>query len=54
MYSELFLNKGTPLLAVDIGLSTITVAQLNLSGKQYELMNIWVGIPHMGYCIFIF
>ena len=42
MYGELFLNKGTPLLAVDIGLNTITVSQLKLSGRQYELMNIGV------------
>ena len=42
MYSELFLNKGTPLLAVDIGLKTITVAQLSLNRNQYELMNIGV------------
>jgi type IV pilus assembly protein PilM len=42
MYSNLFLNKETPLLAVDIGSQSITIAQLNFVENVCEL--VWVGV----------
>ena len=40
MYSDLFLNKETPLLAVDIGSRSVTIAELNLTKNVYELVGI--------------
>ena len=42
MYSNLFLNKETPLLAVDIGSRSITIAQLNVIENECELVGIGV------------
>ena len=42
MYSNLFLNKETPLLAVDIGSQSITIAQLDFKGNVYELVGVGV------------
>ena len=40
MYNNLFLNKETPLLAVDIGSQSITIAQLNVIDNECELVGI--------------
>jgi type IV pilus assembly protein PilM len=40
MYKNLFLNKDTPLLAVDISLQSVTIAELIIKNKRYELANI--------------
>ena len=40
MYNNLFLNKETPLLAVDIGSRSITIAQLNVIDNECELVGI--------------
>ena len=40
MYTNLFLNKETPLLAVDIGSQAITIAQLNFIENVCELVGI--------------
>ena len=42
MYNNLFLNKETPLLAVDIGSRSITIAQLNVIDNECELVGIGV------------
>ena len=42
MYSNLFLNKETPLLAVDIGSQSITIAQLNSIENVCELVGVGV------------
>ena len=42
MYSNLFLNKETPLLAVDIGSQSITIAQLNFIENVCELVGVGV------------
>ena len=42
MYNNLFLNKETPLLAVDIGSQSITIAQLNVIENVCELVGIGV------------
>ena len=42
MYSNLFLNKETPLLAVDIGSQSITIAQLNFIENACELVGVGV------------
>jgi type IV pilus assembly protein PilM len=42
MYSNLFLNKETPLLAVDIGSQSITIAQLDFKDNVCELVGIGV------------
>jgi len=42
MYSNLFLNKETPLLAVDIGSQSITIAQLNFIKNVCELVGVGV------------
>ena len=42
MYSNLFLNKETPLLAVDIGSQAITIAQLNFIENVCELVGVGV------------
>ena len=42
MYSNLFLNKETPLLAVDIGSQSITIAQLDFKGNVCELVGVGV------------
>ena len=40
MYKNLFLNNDTPLLAVDISLQSVTIAELIIKNKRYELANI--------------
>ena len=42
MYNNLFLNKETPLLAVDIGSQSITIAQLDFKGNVTELVGVGV------------
>ena len=42
MYSNFFLNKETPLLGVDIGSQSITIAQLNFIENVCELVGVGV------------